>query len=381
MATNQSRAGSPITMAAVDAVLASTQEPAATDTVRHGDSAGSPVDGSMRWWTRSPPNVQFLRPMPELASPPDVTDTATAASSAPLMSAIPTVNPPSGAPLTDRSPPRETRTPHPKAEATALRRTVGSPRLRRGAKIDKHPGRCGDGARLAVERDGLPAGEGLWLGQTPIHAGRDHREVPVVSEPDQSGTNGDVHGTVGKGAGAQTDPDGFGQQRRDRNRTTVGAGDRTVQDAELRVRAEPTGHGLHHIELTMQQIDRADQCRRLGDDEVDAGGPSGGAVERRPRWPGEVCCRCAQLEPLITGAVRCVGWGAADGAVRPPDAAPEDVPVAAGPGPDPVVEPASPGAAVAVGLPAAGVGDTPADGAEPVEATGGDECPGRAWLK
>jgi hypothetical protein len=47
VARSQEIASAPITIAAVDAMFASTQLPAATVAVRQQDSAGSPVAGSM----------------------------------------------------------------------------------------------------------------------------------------------------------------------------------------------------------------------------------------------------------------------------------------------------------------------------------------------
>src|SRR5438309_9899978 len=58
-------------MAAVEAMLASTQEAAATLAVRHGPSTGMPVDGSMMWWRTTPPLVQRRTVMLDVAMPPD----------------------------------------------------------------------------------------------------------------------------------------------------------------------------------------------------------------------------------------------------------------------------------------------------------------------
>jgi hypothetical protein len=72
-----------------------------------------------------------------------------------------------------------------------------------------------------------------------------------------------------------------------------------------------------------------------------------------------------------------VGWGADDGALRLPDAAPTDPE----PDPEPALEPVAPDVPTAVELPPAGFWDTPFDAAGPLELTGAVECPGRAWLK
>jgi hypothetical protein len=58
-------------IAAVLAVLASTQLAAATLTVRQQDRAGSPVAGSMMWCIRRPPTAQARTVVLEVASPPE----------------------------------------------------------------------------------------------------------------------------------------------------------------------------------------------------------------------------------------------------------------------------------------------------------------------
>ena len=52
------------------AMLASTQFPATTDTVRHGLSAGRPVRGSTRWWRVESPRRQRRTVVLEVASAP-----------------------------------------------------------------------------------------------------------------------------------------------------------------------------------------------------------------------------------------------------------------------------------------------------------------------
>jgi hypothetical protein len=50
-AASHARAAGPFTIAAVEAVLASTHDAAATDTVRHMGLTGKLVEGSMMWCT------------------------------------------------------------------------------------------------------------------------------------------------------------------------------------------------------------------------------------------------------------------------------------------------------------------------------------------
>ena len=62
-------------MAAQDAMLASTQDPAATLTVRQNSAAGAPVAGSIRWWRDCPPRIHRRTEVLDVASPPERTDT------------------------------------------------------------------------------------------------------------------------------------------------------------------------------------------------------------------------------------------------------------------------------------------------------------------
>jgi hypothetical protein len=62
-------------MAAVLAVFASVQLPAATLTVRQQDLAGSPVAGSMMWCTCRPPTFQVRTVVLDVARPPELTVT------------------------------------------------------------------------------------------------------------------------------------------------------------------------------------------------------------------------------------------------------------------------------------------------------------------
>ena len=57
-------------IAAVLAVLASTQVAAATDTVRQYTGAGRPVRGSRMWCSTSPPRRQRRAVVLDVASPP-----------------------------------------------------------------------------------------------------------------------------------------------------------------------------------------------------------------------------------------------------------------------------------------------------------------------
>ena len=70
-ALSQPGASTPRTIAAVEAVLASTHEAATTVTVRQGPSEGIPVRGSKMWWRDNVPRVQRLTVVLEVATPPD----------------------------------------------------------------------------------------------------------------------------------------------------------------------------------------------------------------------------------------------------------------------------------------------------------------------
>ena len=69
-ASSQAGASSPSTMAAVEATLASTQEPAATVAVRQPGRTGPPVRGSSRWCSSTPPRCQRRTVVPDVARPP-----------------------------------------------------------------------------------------------------------------------------------------------------------------------------------------------------------------------------------------------------------------------------------------------------------------------
>src|SRR5260370_7762637 len=70
-----------MTIAAVDAMLASTHVAATTLTVLQQLSAGRPVVGSMMWCRTTPPRVQRLTVVLEVATAPDVMLIASSVSS------------------------------------------------------------------------------------------------------------------------------------------------------------------------------------------------------------------------------------------------------------------------------------------------------------
>ena len=182
-----------MTMAAVVAVLASTHVGAVTDTVRHGVMTGRPVDGSMRWWTGWPPRVQRRRPTPEVARPPPRTATVWTGEGASHRSAIPTAKPPGGGgPATARSPPRETRVPHPNRSAMAADDPVGRPGLGRRPQIDPHTAGQGDGRPAAVEMDGPPPGSRDGEGQRIPLVGFHGVEVDVIAQAEERVAHGGV---------------------------------------------------------------------------------------------------------------------------------------------------------------------------------------------
>src|SRR6266852_4559957 len=107
-------AASPITIAAVDAMFASTHEAATTLAVRQRPATGRPVDGSMMWWRTTPPRVHRRTVVLEVAIPPDwmVMVSSSSSMGALLSSLICTAHPSGGgSPATAMSPPRLTSTP------------------------------------------------------------------------------------------------------------------------------------------------------------------------------------------------------------------------------------------------------------------------------
>src|SRR4051794_8486166 len=116
---SQGQTACPRTIAAVLTVLASTQLPAATETVRQAGAAGSPLRGSSRWCSHTAPRRHRRATVEEVARPPSVivtteTGPVDGTSGSPVTSSTRTRQPPSGgSPATARSPPRETRQPVP----------------------------------------------------------------------------------------------------------------------------------------------------------------------------------------------------------------------------------------------------------------------------
>ena len=199
--SSQVTAPTPLTMAAVEAVLASTQDPAATDTVLQYGSTGSPVSGSTRWWTSWPPSSQCRRPMPEVASPPASMLTCTVVVRSPQTSAMPDGEAPSGAFRTAMSPPSETRVPHPSWSAMAAHGPVGGPGLGRGPEVEHRAGQQADGPALGVHHHRLPAGHRPRRREPPGHPLGQGREVAVVAEGAEGRAHGGVDGSVAQRCG------------------------------------------------------------------------------------------------------------------------------------------------------------------------------------
>src|SRR5437899_5810755 len=91
-------AASPRTIAAVDAMLASTQVAATTVTVRNGPVAGRLVCGSMMWCSTAVPRVQRRTVVLDVAAPPAGTQitSASAAGATRLSAALWIRQPPEG---------------------------------------------------------------------------------------------------------------------------------------------------------------------------------------------------------------------------------------------------------------------------------------------
>src|SRR5580704_4540254 len=107
-ASSHPGAAGPLMTDAVDAMLASTHDPATTDTVRQQLSTGSPVVGSTMWWTVRPPSSQRRAPVPEVANPPGPSATLTGHGPSVNTSEIPISKRVIGSPVTETSPPRDT---------------------------------------------------------------------------------------------------------------------------------------------------------------------------------------------------------------------------------------------------------------------------------
>ena len=118
--SSHATAAAPRTIAAVLAVFASVQVPAATLTVRQHERAGWPVAGSTMWCIRRPSRDQVRTVVLEVARPPEMIATVWPGASGPAAwsSVTRTRQPPAGAgPATAMSPPRLTRTPQPSCRA------------------------------------------------------------------------------------------------------------------------------------------------------------------------------------------------------------------------------------------------------------------------
>ena len=299
MPASQSGAASPRTSDAVDAVLASTHEPAATVTVRQHEDVGRPVRGSTTWWTGVPPSDQWRLPMPEVARPPEDTATAVGASGSPQTSATPIDEPADRCgPDGDVAAEGDQRA-APQALRDGRGGAVGRPRLGRGPEVEDRAGRHREDAEVGVEDDRSPPRNRRRGGQVSGHPGRHLGEVAVVAEALEGGTDGRVDEAVGQLGGAQ----GGGQEVAQHVRHGDGAAARTVDPAELRVGSEAAGRILHPVELLVEEARRGDHDRRVGHQHLDAGGPAGRAVDRQAGAVVE-SSRRAQLEPLVTGAWR-----------------------------------------------------------------------------
>src|SRR5262249_13858435 len=145
-------APAPSTIAAVAAMLASTQVAAATETVRHGAAAGAPVAGSTMWC----PAAQRRTVVLEVASPPPASSTISPDSRS-AWSSVTRTRQPAARPRRGRAAPGVDR------PAAARRRggrrggAVGGERLGRGAQVERHPGGHPD-RPAGVELDHPPAG-------------------------------------------------------------------------------------------------------------------------------------------------------------------------------------------------------------------------------
>ena len=189
---------SPRTIVAVAAICASRQDAAATETVRQGVSAGSPVTGSTMWCSPTPPRRQRRTEVEDVASPPVRIRTAgRSGSAAAASSASRTVQPPGGPPpATATSPPSETSTPQPAAAAASRAARSAAYALAVAPRSSTTPAGTRTVPACRVDLDRPPARH------PPDHErsgrlGRHRGEVPVVPEPGQRG----AHGRVDRAAG------------------------------------------------------------------------------------------------------------------------------------------------------------------------------------
>ena len=151
-------------MAAQDAMLASTQDPAATLTVRQYSAAGAPVAGSIRWWRVRPPRTHRRTEVLEVASPPDRIETTGPPPSG--GSAWSWANPDDPA-LLRRRPghghvtPEAYQHPGPGGGGDGPGGPVGAQRLGRGPQVQDHARRHLHGGGRPVHPHPLPARDGL----------------------------------------------------------------------------------------------------------------------------------------------------------------------------------------------------------------------------
>src|SRR6266511_2256115 len=241
-ASSQPGARSPRMIAAVAAVLASTQVAAATLTVRQTTRAGLPVAGSTRWWSCWSPRRQRRAVVLEVASAPSWTRTVSPGASGPASwrSATRTDQPPAGgSPAVARSPPRLTSTPQPAARcARTAARSAAS------ALADPPPSRHGGHLQQRA------AGRG------------DRGEIAVVAEqPDRLADRG-VDVAVGQAGGPQRHLQRLEQHVADHHRAPAGV----VDHGQLGVLAEAAARPV--------------DLRHLGG-HGQAGGPEPGPVGRQ----------------------------------------------------------------------------------------------------
>src|ERR1039457_7104732 len=186
-------------IAAVLAVLASTQLAAATETVRQTGSAGSPARGRRMCWITSPPQRQRRARVLAVARPPPRILTTAAGPAAgafgrPLASWTRIRRPSGGgSPATAMSPPRLTRTPQDRRGGSRGGARAGGPPPPGGP-----PGRWGPGGRAQPPRRRiepyLPPARHLPYREPQRRAGlADDLEVTVVANRGQCRADRRIH--------------------------------------------------------------------------------------------------------------------------------------------------------------------------------------------
>ena len=214
-------------IAAVLAVLASTQLPAVTLTVRQQETAGRPVAGLMMWCTRWPATAQVRTVVLEVASPPERIVTVCPGASGPAAwsSVTRTPQPPprpsprsaGGGPATAMSPPRLTSTPDSVAAAIRLAQRSAAQALAVAPRSSWAPLVSCTSPRLRSSRTLRQPGTPRVTGaeQRRARARRlEHREVAVIADLLQRLPAGRVHVAVGEPRGAQRRLDELGEQAR-----------------------------------------------------------------------------------------------------------------------------------------------------------------------